>query len=90
MSTEKQNVKPRLWILFPEIIGTSIVALFLSLPPVHMLLSGQVFAGIVGLVLWLAALLCAIRFMWRRQYALVWLPMLVMIGLLFFVRKLTN
>src|SRR6266568_496468 len=79
MKNEQQGGGPGPWILFPEIIGISVLTLLLPLPLLHMMLSGQVFAGIVGFTFWLAALFYAVRFMRRRQYVLVWFPMLVMI-----------
>jgi hypothetical protein len=48
MSPEDQGGKPGPWILFPEIIGISVIALLSPLPLVHMMLSGQAFAGTVG------------------------------------------
>ena len=90
MSDQKQNDGPGPWILFPEVIGISVLALLLPLPLVHMLLAGQVFAGIVGFAFWLVALLFAVLFIRRRQYVLVWLPMLVMVGLFFAIRKLSD
>ena len=87
MSTQKQVGEPGLWILFPEIIGISVLAVLLPLPLIHMLLSGQALAGIAGLTCWLAALLCAARFIRQRRYVLVWFPMLVMIGLFFIVKR---
>lgn len=90
MSDQKQNENPSSWILFPEIIGISLLTLLLPLPLVHMLLSGQVFAGILGFVFWLAALFFTVRFIWLRQYRLAWLPMLLMIGLFFLIKKLNN
>jgi hypothetical protein len=77
-------------MLFPEVIGISILALLLPLPLVHMLLSGQVFMGIVGFVFWFAALFFAVRFIRRRQYVLVWLPMLVMVGSFLIIKKLSD
>jgi hypothetical protein len=88
MSTEKQKDGLGSWILFPEIIGISILTILLPLPLVHMLFSGQVLAGIVGFAIWFAALFCAVHFMRRRQYVLVWFPMLVMIGLFLAIKKL--
>ncbi len=88
MSTEEQDDKQNPWILFPEIIFVSLLTLLLPLPLVHLLLSGQVFAGIVGFAFWLAALSFAVRLIRRQQYVLVWLPMFVMIGLFFIVKKL--
>jgi hypothetical protein len=70
MSEQKQNERAGLWMLFPEIIGISILTLCLPLPLVHMLLSGQVLAGVLGFILWFAALFFTVRFIWLRQYHL--------------------
>jgi hypothetical protein len=88
MSTEDQSGKPGPWILFPEIIGISVIALLLPLPLIHILLSRQAFAGIVGFAVWLVAVFLAVRFIRRRQYGLAWLPMLGLVGLFFLIRKL--
>ena len=90
MNPEKKDDRPGPWVLFPEIIGASVIALLLPLPLVHMLLAGQVLEGIVGFELWLAALVFAVRFIRRRQYALVWFPMLVMIVLFLIIKKLCD
>jgi hypothetical protein len=90
MSDQKQKDGPGPLILFPEVIGISILALLLPLPLAHMLISGQVLMGILGFAAWLAALFFAVLFIRRRQYALVWLPMLVMVGLFFVIRKLSD
>ena len=89
MNTEDQG-EPGLWILFPEIIFISVLALLLPLPLVHLLLSGQVLAGIAGFAFWFAALFFAVHFIRRRQYALASLPMLAMLGLFFIVQKLCH
>jgi polyferredoxin len=88
MSTEDQGGKPGPWILFPEIIGISMIALLLPLPLVHMLLSGQAFAGIVGFAVWLVAVSLAVRFIRRHQYGLAYLPMFGLLGLFFLIWKL--
>jgi polyferredoxin len=74
-------------ILFPEIIGVSVIALLLPLPLVHLLLSGHALAGIAGFALWFTALFFTVRFIRRRQYGLAYLPMLVLIGLFYLVQK---
>ena len=90
MSDQKQKDGPGPLILFPEVIGVSILALLLPLPLVHMLISGQVLLGILGFAFWLAALFLAVLFIRRGQHGLVWLPMLMMVGLFFAIRKLTG
>jgi polyferredoxin len=90
MSTEDQGGKPGPWILFPEIIGVSVVALLLPLPLVHMVLSGKALAGAVGLAFWLVAVFFAVRLIRRRQYGLAYLPMLATAGLFFLIRKLSQ
>ena len=90
MSDKKQSDELGPLILFPEVTGISILALLLPVPLVHMLLSGQVFMGIIGFVFWFAALFFAVRFVRRRQHGLVWLPMLVMVGLFLIIKKLSN
>jgi hypothetical protein len=55
-----------------------------------MLLSGQVLASIAGFAFWFAALFFAVRFMRRRRYGLVFLPMLAMLGLFFIVQELCH
>lgn len=90
MKTEKQGGEPGPWILFPEIIGTSVVAVMLPLPLLQMLLSGQALVGIAGFTFWLGALFYAVRFTRQRRYGLVLFPMLVMWALLLIVRKLCD
>ena len=74
-------------ILFPEIIGVSIIAVLLPLPLVHLVLSGYAPAGIAGLVVWFTALVFTVRFIRRREYGLAYLPMLVIIGLFYIIYK---
>lgn len=74
-------------ILFPEIIGVSIVALLAPVYLVKILLSGQVLAGAAGLALWSVALFFTVRFIGRRQYGFAYLPMLAMLGLYFVIQK---
>jgi hypothetical protein len=50
MSTDEQRNGPGLWILFPEIVGVSVIALLLPLPLVHLLLVGHVFLGAGGAI----------------------------------------
>jgi len=88
MNNEEHGGGPGPWILFPEIIGISVLALLLPLPLVHMLLSGQMLASIAGFAFWFAALFFAVRFIRRRQYGLVYFPMFAMVGLYFIIRKL--
>jgi hypothetical protein len=88
MNTEKQGGGPGPWILFPEIIGISVLALLLPLPLVHLLLSGHALAGIAGFALWFAALFFTGRFIRRRQYGFAYFPMLAMVGLYFMIQKL--
>ncbi len=90
MNTEDQGGKLGPWILFPEIIGICVLAVLLPLPLVHMLLSGQALASIVGFAFWFAALFFAVLFIRRRQYVFVFLPMLAMLGLFFIVKKLCH
>ena len=73
-------------ILFPEIIGISVLAILLPLPLAHLLLSGHVLAGFVALLFWLAALFSAVRLIWRRKYNFVWLPTLALIALFLVVK----
>ncbi len=87
MNAEKRGDGPGPWILFPEVIGTSVVALLLPLPLIHLIASGQVVAGGVGFVTWLAAVFFAVRFIRRRQYAFILLPLLALIGLFLVVLK---
>jgi hypothetical protein len=88
MSRRRQDDEPGPWILFPEIIPISVVAVLLPLPFAHMLLSGQALAGIVGLAFWLVAVLLSVHFVRRRRYWLVLFPMLAMVGLFFAIQKL--
>ncbi len=88
MNTEDQGGGPGPWILFPEIIGISVIALLLPFPLVHMVLSGQALAGTTGFAFWLVAVFLAVRFIRRRQYGLAYLPMLVLVGLFFLIRRL--
>ncbi len=88
MGTEDRSGKLSPWILFPEIIGVSIIALLLPLPLSHMLASGQTLAGAIGFVGWFVALFFAGRFIRRRQYGLVLLPMAAMLGFFFVVQRL--
>ncbi len=87
MSAETRGGGSGPWILFPEIIGTSVVAVLLPLPLVHLLVSGQAFAGIAGFAVWFAALFFAVKFVRRRQYVLGLFPMLALLGLFLVIRK---
>jgi hypothetical protein len=88
MNPKDQNDRPNgPWILFPEIIGVTVVALLLPLPLVHLLLSGHALAGIAGFALWFTALFFTVRFIRRRQYVFAYLPMLVVIGLFYIIYK---
>ena len=84
---EQKDKRESPLILFPEIIGVSVIALLLPLPFVHLLLSGHAFAGIAGLALWITALCFTVRFIRRRQYGLAYLPMLVMVGLFYIIHR---
>ena len=90
MKTEKHEGGPGPWILFPEIIGISVLALLLPLPLIHMLLSGQALGGIAGFALWSGAIFLTVRFIRRRQYGLAYLPMAAMVGLFFIIQKLCH
>ena len=90
MKNEQQGGGPGPWILFPEIIGISVLTFLLPLPLVYMLLSGHAFAGVAGLALWLAALFWTARFIRRRQYGLAYFPMLTMAGLFFIIQRLCH
>jgi polyferredoxin len=84
---EQDDRRDSPWILFPEIIGVSVIAVLLPLPLVHLLLSGHALAGIAGLVVWFTALLFSVRFIRRRKYGLAYLPMLVIVGLFYIIYK---
>jgi hypothetical protein len=90
MNTEEQGGGHGPLILFPEIIGISILTLLLPFPLAHMLLSGRALLSIAGFALWFGALFFAVCFTRRRQYVLIYLPMLAMVGLYFIIRKLTH
>jgi glucan phosphoethanolaminetransferase (alkaline phosphatase superfamily) len=74
-------------ILFPEIIGVSVIAVLLPFPLVHLLLSGRALAGFGGFLLWFAALFFTVRFIRRRQYGFACLPMLVLLCLFYLIQK---
>jgi hypothetical protein len=76
------------WILFPEIIGISIIALLLPLPLVHLLMAGHAFYGTAGLLIWLASTFYSVRFIRRRDYGLACLPMLGVVVLFWAVYRL--
>jgi hypothetical protein len=84
---EQEDRRESPLILFPEIIGISVLALLLPLPLVHLLLSGHALAGIGGFVLWFSAVFFAVRFIRRRQYGLAYLPMLVLLLLVYIIQK---
>jgi hypothetical protein len=88
MSINEQRDGPRPWIVFPEIIGISIIGLLLPLPLVHLLLAGHAFVGASGFLVWLVAVFFSVRFMRRRQYGFAYLPMGVIAGLFLIVYKL--
>lgn len=88
MSLDEQKVRRESpIILFPEIIGVSLVALLAPAYLVRILLSGQMTAGIAGLALWFIALFFTVRFIWRRQYIFAYLPMIAMLGLYYVIQK---
>ena len=88
MSANEQPDGPGPWILFPEIIGISIIGLLLPLPLVHLLLAGHAFLGASGLLVWLVAVFFTVKFIRRRQYGFAYLPMGVIAGLFLIVYKL--
>lgn len=88
MSADGQRGGPGPWILSPEIIGISIIALLLPLPLVHLLMAGHAVYGIAGLLIWLAAIFFFVRLIRRRHYGLAYLPMLGIVVLFFVVYKL--
>lgn len=88
MSTDRQRDGPGPWILFPEIIGVSVIGLLLPLPLIHLLFAGHAFLGTAGLLVWLAAVFFSVRFIRRRQYGLAYLPLAVIVGLFLIVHKL--
>jgi hypothetical protein len=90
MSQEETKEKAGAWILFPEIGGIALLAVLLPLPLIHFVWSGHVLAGSAGLLLWLAAVVFAVRCIRRRQYGLAYLPMLAILGLFVAVYKLSQ
>jgi len=88
VSANEQPDGPGPWILFPEIIGISIIGLLLPLPLVHLLLAGHAFLGASGLLVWLVAVFFTVKFIRRRQYGFAYLPMGVIAGLFLIVYKL--
>lgn len=90
MSDNDQTDGPGPWILFPEIIGISIIALLLPLPLIHLLLSGHAVLGASGFFVWLVAVCFTVRFIRRRQYGFAYLPMGIIAGRFLIVYKLTQ
>jgi hypothetical protein len=88
MSANEQRDGPGPWILFPDIIGTSIIGVLLPLPLVHLLLAGHALLGALGLLVWAGAVFFTIRFIRRRQYGFACLPLGVIAGLFLIVYKL--
>jgi hypothetical protein len=88
MSANEQPDGPGPWILFPEIIGISIIGLLLPLPLVHLLLAGHPFLGASGLLVWLVAVFFTVQFIRRRHYGLAYLSMGVIAVLFLIVYRL--
>jgi hypothetical protein len=88
MSAKEQPDGPGPWILFPEIIGVSIIGLLLPLPLVHLLLEGHALLGASGLLVWAVAVFFTVQLIRRRQYGFACLPMGVIAGLFLIVYKL--
>jgi hypothetical protein len=88
MSSEEHDEQPGPWILFPEIIGTTVLALLLPLPLVHLLWSGHVLTGIGGFAVWVTGVFFTVVFLRRRQYGLACLPMLAIAGLFLIIYKM--
>jgi hypothetical protein len=74
-------------ILFPEIIGVSLMAIIMPFLLVKMLRAGHLLASVAGFLVWGIALFIAVSCIRRRQYALAYLPMIVIFGLYFLVWK---
>jgi hypothetical protein len=77
-------------ILFPEIIGVSIVTLLAPVGLIKLLVSGHAVVGMVGFALWFVALLFTVRLIRRRQYGFALLPMMALLGLYFLLYKALN
>jgi len=75
------------WILFPEIIGVSILVIVALVCLVRLLLSGYVLAGLAGLALWSTVVFFAVRFIRRRQYFLAYLLILAILGLCYLFQR---
>ncbi len=88
MSANAQPGGPGPWILFPEIVGISIIGLLVPLPLVHLLLAGHALLGASGLLVWLVGVFFGVRFIRRRQYGFACLAMGIIAGLSLIVYQL--
>jgi hypothetical protein len=88
VSANEKPDGPGPWILFPEIIGISIIGILLPLPLVHLLLAGHAFLAASGLLVWLVAVFFTVKFIRRPNYGFAYLLMGVIAGLFLILYKL--
>jgi hypothetical protein len=70
----------RPWIVFPEIIGVSIVAIYAPLYLVQMFMAGHVVWSVMGLAGWAVGVATTVVCFKHRLYLLAFCPMLLMLG----------
>jgi hypothetical protein len=80
---ENEEEKPPInqpWIIFPEIIGASIVAIYAPFYLVQMFLAGHILWALLGFVGWLAGVTATVFCLKHRMYFMAIWPMLLVLG----------
>lgn len=68
------------WIVFPEIIGATIVAIYAPFHLAKMFMAGHIALSFLGSVCWLAGIFGTALCLRYRLYPLTFLPMLLVLG----------
>ena len=68
------------WIVFPEIVGATIVAIYAPFYLAKMFMAGHIALSVLGGVCWLAGVLGTVLCLKHRLYLLTLLPMLLVLG----------
>jgi hypothetical protein len=63
------------WILFPEVIGIAIIAIFTPYALFQMYISGKVLFSIIGFIVWSISLIYTVILIKKERYFLARLPM---------------
>ena len=77
------------WIVFPEIIGVTIVAVSAPIYLVGQLVAGHIALALAGFVCWLVGVVLTVVCLKKRMFVLAWWPMFVLLGVGFLIHKAT-